>query len=65
MTDPAARVGDVATPARDYMNVRVRDGLSGRIADVDADVVAVWGNLTIEDGSDFVDQAQDIELFAL
>ena len=36
--NPAGRVGDIAAPARDQMDVAVKDRLPGGLADIDADV---------------------------
>ena len=41
MSDPAARVGDVASVARNDVNVQMRDRLACGLADVHADVEAV------------------------
>ncbi len=36
--NPAGRVGDIAAPARDQMDVAMKDRLPGGLADIDADV---------------------------
>lgn len=63
MTDPTSRIFDVVLVSRDQMNVKVRDGLAGGLADVDADVEAV-GEVFGRDGF-FGDRerAQKLALF--
>jgi hypothetical protein len=61
----AARVVHVAAKPRDDVDVEVHHGLAGRAAGVEADVVAVWGELVVEPALDLVDEGEHGALLVL
>jgi hypothetical protein len=54
----APRIVHVAAEPRDDVDVEVHDGLAGGGAGVEADVVAVGGELVVEPALDLVDEGQ-------
>ena len=48
MANAAGRVRCIAEVTRNDMNVKVKDGLSGRLSSIDADIVAIRRVLLVE-----------------
>src|SRR5437016_13941579 len=60
MPHPAARVRYISAVTRNDVNMQVPDSLPGSRADVEADVIAVGLQLSVEPTLDLVDQGQHV-----
>ncbi len=63
MTNPAAWIRHVTAPARNDVDVQVRDGLPGGVTQVDADVEAIGTPLRADDATDCLDRTEERSAF--